>query len=1694
MTRDLRNKARAVFLATLMVVSVFGGTMAFAGSAAAATNSASLSDTLVSGGEIQVNGSVDANGTVVAFVDDNGDGEYNTSSDAPDGGDAGIWATEYVSDHTQDSQFSIPLNVDGLESGTYDVYVFQVEGQDSYTISNGDTGERSAELQVDADEPVFGNETPEDGTTISAQQDIVVPITDANTSVDFITATVTSGEEEVTFELNPDSASADGVAFSNNELTITPGAGNVPALDTDGVYTVDVTAEDEVGNSNTTDFTFTIESADPTFSLDTPALGDDNVTDLYDDDRTDYGLATNYENQTIEVDIDSPSAVAINDSHSSLTVTVDGADYEESFDYTDTEYDNDTHTFTVVPGENDVQSLPATGDVTVDVSAEDDAGNTASDVFSFHVDTTPIQVTDLELSDSEINESDVDHGVDALVTFNDTVDENSVDLTTSIDGESNAVTGQADLVEGEGKQVAVPLNLDTYGNIENASAVMNVTAASDVAGNGLSNADADASNETFSIDTDGPSITLSEPGDISSPIQGYVNFTTYATNEDDIDEISYEIYVGTDASAAVPISELPFSAENVPTQNLPDGTHTLAVTVEDSAGNDRTKFVDFTLDNDQPLTVEQEYLPGLITPVSAGGYTADGTTDISPADVFSTNEGVDATYYVDGEEVAADHTITAEVHRGLTEPISAEVGGENTTVRVSFAPLVGAESVSGDEVNIGVETLDDVEHLDELNVTVEDTDGHFAQTERTLTREDFSEYEDSGIYTATVDGLDDGTYDVTVTDAEDDDGDTVNVRLDGDAGTTATVDDHDPMAETAYLIGSNGGESTVTVEFNEHVALEDESAVSFRDSTAAVKNVVDNGDGTLTVTLDGEVQTVDAPLLNVSDVTETNYGDTQDTSDTSTPVATAHFELSSDGLNVISIPAETGRVELSATGFNSDAIDTISAYDAADGTWEQYSPGAEENNLTYLEGGQGYVVDAAEDTTVEINAENAPPVDERNLQQLQSGWNLIGHYQEGKQSVGQVMAPLGDQFYQIEAGYDGSQLSTDASLDAGEGYWVFTTEGGPYVPVNYGGATSEKPTVGTLPGANLVSPVSTPLALDRAGPVGFPVNGEEELIFIAQVSDENQISTVQAHSEELGIDETLVPVPVGTEMYFERPPSEEFIHLPPEYSYTTEIRQYLKSIQSQTSGTLYVSQGTVEADYAAGYDGIENTSVTVSAVDAYGNVGQVSQEVDPADRTGSVEIVESDLKASDDDDAGQITVDTTYNTGGVADAQVIVKNAQTGQVVATDIGPIDGESHLDVNMTRVDNGDKLNAYLVDASEGDDYDYVVAEDTNDEDAQTVSGLTDLAYTVNDDGTIADSWDTTGDSTLQTAVDNVDTTKTLYLENGEYDSVGISRSVTITNASNADPVITDTNLPSSGRMFDVRSAGVSISGLTFDGNGNTNILVGVRTANADGGEKVVIKNNEFKNLQTAIQTGQNDVKHVVKGNNVTDAVVGVSTLTTAADVTVQNNDITVASDGEGIGVGGDGITTLSGNTITVSSQFTSADIDNGDNYASYSTPRGIGLYAGTPKSADGVSDEQKSMITIEPESGHKVVDMNSPAFESSGTDNVGTNSFDINVDADEDVTAYYVVETSDSDSPDKASVVDQSASGEVKGQFEVTADSSASTTVSGLSEGTAYDVYVVIEDDGGNTVMAGQIDVTTDSTSTTTSTSTSTTTSG
>ncbi|PSQ56280.1 hypothetical protein BRD22_06285 [Halobacteriales archaeon SW_8_68_21] len=1031
-----RKQAQAVFFSVVMVLSMVGGSVAFAGSAAAATTSVELSDDLVQGGDvIDVNGTVNSNGTVHAFIDQDDDGNYTGGTDASN--------SVNIEDYQEDNEFSISLSAPD-ESETYDVYVFQDEGETDSTIDEGDESDRSAKLQVDADEPTFGNETPEDGSDVTQANgdlQITVPIEDANTSVETITATVKNNAGDInTYEINPETQAGDGVSWDGSDLVIEPGVGNVPSI-ADDTYNVNVSATDKVGNSNSTSFGFTVDSVAPTFNFVAP-------------DPT----LTNDENETVTVSLSPSVDRSIN--NSTVSLDIEGPGYSESFDYEDDEYTNNTNRFSVTPDGDEVPSLNE-GEYDVTVSAEDDIGNSNSTDFDFTVDLTQITAEDVTLNESELNTMSDDPTV--TVQFGEDVDASTVSAEVNIDGKTREKLSfnQPRRVPDDEAEATLNLDLDSYDNLENDSAVINVTSAQDLAGNSLANPADDGSQTEFQIDTDGPDASLNktELSDESS-LSGYVNMTAFVDSTTDAEQENLQILVGQDESAVVDLTESG-NESNLKTYRLPDGTHTLRIVVEDENGNTANATANFGLDNDQPITIEQGKLPAWETRQPAG-------KSIDLKNVFNTS-GVDSgnvdyrvsvlndEFEVIDEDVTENTAIQAEDFRGEIVRVVAETDEFRQRAYYEFAPLEGVD-VNGDTIDIGIKSS---EQLDELNVTLETTDDFYEQTERSYTNFEERETADGYIYSLTAEDLRDGDYKVTVDEAVG--GDVVTKATDLD---DATVDAEDPSAETAYVIGSDGGGTLVRVEFSEDITLKDASTTTFRGASDAVSRVDNNGDGTLNVFLNGEVQTADAPLLNVSGVTETTGDGTSLEEDASTEVATISLDLTADGLNVISLPAEAGSVNIEETELNTDDAGgedglVVYAYDAAgDHFNESFSPGAQENSLTELEGGEAYVVTVEEDITVEFNVQNVPSekLQAPQSQQITEGYNLIGHYQESRQSVGQALTYLKTD-YDIERGYSGTHVS---ALEPGEGYWLFSNGAGVYAPVNYGGITSDQPTVGNV--------------------------------------------------------------------------------------------------------------------------------------------------------------------------------------------------------------------------------------------------------------------------------------------------------------------------------------------------------------------------------------------------------------------------------------------------------------------------------------------------------------------------------------------------------------------------------------------------------------------------------------------------------
>jgi len=1074
-----RKKAQAVFFSLVMVLSMVGGSVALAGSAAADATSIELSDNLVQGEEeITVSGEVNENGTVNVYIADSVDNTtYNSENPA---------GSATISDHTQEG-YEININAPST-SGEYKVAVIQ-----SDDLSEGLDIEESAIIQVDADAPTFGNETPEDGTDVTQADAITVPIDDANTSVETITATVNNSDGDInTYEINPNTAAGDGVSWDGSDLVIEPGVENVPSI-ADDTYEVSVTATDEVGNQNSTAFSFTVDSVDPTSTFDLPDQPDDENENL-----------TNDVNETVTVSLGTSGNREINDS--TVSLEIEGPSYSESFDYEDDEYTNSTEAegpaFTVNPGENEVPSLND-GEYHVTVSAEDDIGNTHTATYNFEVDLSQITATDVTLSEDDLNSDSKNPTV--TVEFGEDVNASAVSANVSINGGTNETLS----FDATGdRTVKSELDLGSYGTVENDSAIVNVTSAQDVAGNGLINPDDSDSQTHFEIDTDGPSVGL-ETLPNSGTLSGYVNVTDFVDSENtnDVDHIQYEILVAEDSNYPVDITN---NAENLDTRGLLNGDHTLEVTVTDDNGNTDSASADFTLENDQSLIVAKDYLEG--------GFDAFdhevSEESITVSDLFESTP-MDTEYTVDGEDANASDVINADENRGQVVSVTASSAdeGEERTVTLDFGPLVGVESVEGDTVDVGIESN---EELDELNVTLETTDSFYEETERSYTIEHFDETETASgnyIYSLTAEDLRDGDYTVTVDDAVDVDHNDVTGATDlSDSNDDATVDAESPQIVEAYVTEVTDGGTSVDVRFSEPLGTNPDLAdMTFGNDRAAVTTRSGSvSDGETTFLIEGEIQTGDDnATLSAAEGAYQDATGNDNVENDSVFVDTQKLELN-EGLNYVSVPIKAGGIDLTelADDGELDDVEAVWTYDSDDG-WTSFDPDAEENPFTELQAGSGYVFTADNATDVNVrgysvladSVGDGPTAPE--TQGLEPGWNFVGHYQLGNQDVDTAVGGLAyDQDVGVLGQGSGTSLNYVGEFQPGEGYWIFLRSSGLYTPVQDSGGISA-PTVDSV----------TVEAADGSAPV---TNGDEVDITVEATFDEDADGYVDADASNLG--------------------------------------------------------------------------------------------------------------------------------------------------------------------------------------------------------------------------------------------------------------------------------------------------------------------------------------------------------------------------------------------------------------------------------------------------------------------------------------------------------------------------------------------------------------------------------------------------
>ena len=320
-------------------------------------------------------------------------------------GEEGSAQEASTSVNNEDDSYEVTLTAPDT-SGDYTVNVYVDATQSS--LDREASASATTEFSVDADEPLVEATSPEADSVVNddeqtiefdVQDNQTAAVSSANEDLELVVDLVSDTTSE-TYVVDPvDGANTEGLSYDAGTLTISPGTGDVPALD-EGPVTATVNATDEAGNYNETSLNFDVASETPTFDIsEVEPIGQ-----------------TKDANQTFTVDINSPN-VALNDSESTLTVTGPNGDgyelTEENSSYTTPGFDGATASF-VIDSDDDLPTFGEDGTYTVTVSAENDAGTSNSTSETFVVNTDSPNVSSI------------------TTTFDDVVNENFDDETVTV--------------------------------------------------------------------------------------------------------------------------------------------------------------------------------------------------------------------------------------------------------------------------------------------------------------------------------------------------------------------------------------------------------------------------------------------------------------------------------------------------------------------------------------------------------------------------------------------------------------------------------------------------------------------------------------------------------------------------------------------------------------------------------------------------------------------------------------------------------------------------------------------------------------------------------------------------------------------------------------------------------------------------------------------------------------------------------------------------------------------------------------------------------------------------------------------------------------------------------------------------------------------------------------------------------------
>lgn len=721
-----------------------------------------------------INGTADASSTVVVEVKDAAGNTVHTATVTANAA-TGAWTVDDINSDLPDGAYTIEATATDLAGNTA-------------STTGGFTIDTSA-LPLTIGAPTTGSvltTTPDITGTTAAGEMVTIVVTDANgavvqtltvaadangdwtTALNMLadgnytaTASVTNAAGTTTTETTDFTVDATAPALTvttpaNNDITndntpeiagstepgatvtviITDTQGNVvetltPAVDAmgnwsieptatlnDGDYVISVESSDAAGNTtNSGDINVSVDTAAP--ALDVTAPTDNQLVTTRDTDVT--GTADAGQQITVEV-LDANGIVV-----DTQTVTADAnGDWTAS-----------------------VTNL-ANGDYTVRATATDLAGNIAEDTTPFTVDSDePIIQINNPADGSATNNKrpSIDGLADADATVTVTITDNAGNVIAMLTPTVNAmgmwsIMPDADLADGEYTIEAQT----TRPNGKSATASATVT-----------------------IDTDGPTVSLTSPADGSQTPENQPAITGTSEPNTDVTitvtnaagTVIFETTVTTDANGNFSVT---------PDTMLADDTYTISATGTDAAGNEGTpSTATVTIDTNAPMIA--------ITSPS----NDDTIDDNTPTITGTAAPGSTVEIFVDGNKVG-EATTNDQGNWTFELPEEDAIGVGEHTIEAKTTDEAGNEGSSG-----------------QITITVEDP------KEPVVITSPGSGVDVTGP-SVTIEGTGEPGEEVTVTIG----GEEVTVTVGPDGTWSATVDNV-PNGETTITAKSGNDETTVTV-------------------------------------------------------------------------------------------------------------------------------------------------------------------------------------------------------------------------------------------------------------------------------------------------------------------------------------------------------------------------------------------------------------------------------------------------------------------------------------------------------------------------------------------------------------------------------------------------------------------------------------------------------------------------------------------------------------------------------------------------------------------------------------------------------------------------------------------------------------------------------------------------------------------